>query len=42
MFDLVGWLVLGGVTLSALVVVLGFGVVAETDPPPGRPRRPGD
>ncbi|MGH2610444.1 MAG: hypothetical protein ACRDHF_15295 [Tepidiformaceae bacterium] len=42
MFDLVGWLVLGGVTISALVLVLGFGVMSETPSPPDRLRRPPD
>ncbi len=40
MFDLVGWLVLGGVTLSALVIVLGLGVVSEGPPPTSWRRRP--
>jgi hypothetical protein len=42
MFDLVGWLVLGGVTIGALVVVLGLGVIGDASSPPGRPRRPPD
>jgi hypothetical protein len=39
MFDLIGWLVLGGPTLTALVPVLEFGVVTDLKPPE-RLRRP--
>jgi hypothetical protein len=40
MFDLLGWMVLGGAGIAALVVVLGFGVVSEADAPPLDWRRP--
>lgn len=40
MFDLVGWMVLGGVAIAALVVVLGFGVVSEADSAPRDWRQP--
>ena len=40
MFDLLGWMVLGGVAIAALVVVLGFGVVSEADSPPPDSRPP--
>lgn len=38
MFDVVGWLVLGGVTVCCLVLVLGLGVVS--DPESDCDRRP--